>query len=325
MEINLIENKSKFKEEEYEYDEWDSDLLFGIFQKTDVVGKKTFNYNFIFVDGVLEEIPARLYFKDEREEFVAQVFVANIGAGFENGRIAKYKSQIIVTLPKNFSQSNEFSKLIQEELKKSIYTSKVFEPYILALLTTEDMRTKKRLILESLRKEEFLLAKELVKNSDNSLVIVDGNLSQDFFEILQDIDIKSPIVGIIKNFSWPKDFISQLKSYLDGLKTSIIYTELCGRYRYSFFLQLKGNMPDSLIRIDFLYPSSDAGEISCFADYISGRILGWAQSIGSRAPKNITPIKILEKRLRALAGDSKLYIRALRHRFGIKQVTHSHL
>lgn len=316
MEINLIENKSKFKEEEYEYDEENFDLPFYTLQKIDGVVQKKFNYNFIFVDGVLEEIPARLYFKDEGEEFIAQIFVANVGAGFESGRIAKYKNRIIVTLPQNLSQNSDILKLIQEELKKFVhnFNSETFEPYILP--TLEDPRTKRSLILEYLRKEEFVLAKEFVKNSVDSLVIFDGNLSQDIFEILQDVDIKIPIVGIVKNFSWPKDFISQFN--LDGSKTGIIYTNLRSKRRYSFFLQLKSNMKDSLVRVDFLYPSSDLSEISGFADYISERILGWAQSIGGRAPKNITPIKVLENRLRSLVGDSKLYIRALRKCFGIK-------
>lgn len=300
IQIQIIEKESQFDNDE--------DIEFEIEEKPYEIleesqeesfwdhGEK----NFVFIDGVIEELPIKILFKYEGEEVLSDVFFSNVGCGFEDGRILETKVKLYIT-----TQKDEIRQAIEGIIKTNLENidRKIMEADV---IYAPDNRMKRRIILNKLRKEEFELVKKIVTNStnDNRIIIIDGNLS---FDISTEEIHKNPLVGIVKNFSWPKEFIKNMEKYkFSEIRSKLIFTEMSNKTkRFSFFLRLKGS---SVVRVDFFHENNETE----FSNFLANKISGWAQSIGDRAPKNITPIRILEKRLRGIIGNKTLYIRDIR-------------
>lgn len=256
---------------------------------------------FVFIDGVLEELPITVRYEDGGNELSSNVYIINVGCGFENCEMLSKKIKILFPVPEYLPENkkDKIKEILEEKTRRTVRfipVRPVFEKTLGE--TTED-------VLEILRDEEQSFVEDVISKLQKEIVILDGNLS----ERIASYKIDNLMVGVVKNFSWPNDFISKIDEYLVGTRTRLICAELRGRERYSFFLKLQ---QDELIRIDFFYPGGTKCDVIEFADFIAGKVKNWAQNIGDRAPNNITPIRILEKRLRSIIGDTKLNVRSIK-------------
>lgn len=296
MKIQIIEKESKF--EDNDYVEETEETTYEVFEELPELAEKEENEekrDFVFIDGVIDELPIKISFTYEGEEFISDIFISSVGCGFENGKMISPKIKLYITFQKDVIKS-----IVEENIKPKL--EKITEKTV-DMVFIYDQRIKRKIILDKLRTDEFTLANNIIKDIGSKVFVLDGNLrlEESFKNIYENY-----VVGIVKNFSWPEEFIKNIEKHrFSEIRSKLIFTEKKGKKRFSFFLWLKKS---SIVRVDFFRDSNQ----TVFANFLARRISGWAQNIGDRAPKNITPIRILEKRLRDIIGNKTFYIRDIK-------------
>jgi len=185
-----------------------------------------------------------------------------------------------------------------------------------------------------LREKEFEFIDELCEKlyEKNNLsekkyaIVIDGNIR------LQKLKNKIEnflVVGVVKNPLNLYQSENDIRDLKPGDRTNLfeVKDNRSSKSKFSFFLKLMQNkMKNSeseFIRVDFSGIQDPAWAVQ-FSDFIKSKILSFSSSIGERAPQNLVPFRILEKRIRAILGDEKIRKRKIQkgnnenHEFRIK-------
>jgi hypothetical protein len=119
------------------------------------------------------------------------------------------------------------------------------------------------------------------------------------------------VVGVVKNPLNLYQSENEIRDLKPGDRTNLfeVKDNRSSKSKFSFFLKLMQNkMKNSeseFIRVDFSGIQDPACAVQ-FSDFIKSKILSFSSSIGERAPQNLVPFRILEKRIRAILGDEKI-------------------
>jgi len=265
---------------------------------------------FIFVDGTIQNITDGKIKKDSFE-LLFSVFLMCVGAGYENGELIE--SKISKCLFLHYENGSIFDDIFGNMEKKfqNVDNEDIYEIYQLP---------KGKDILEYamnfLREKEFEFLDKLCEKlyEKNNLsekkyaIVIDGNIR------LQKLKNKIEnflVVGVVKNPLNLYQSENDIRDLKPGDRTNLfeVKDNRSSKSKFSFFLKLMQNkMKNSeseFIRVDFSGIQDPAWAVQ-FSDFIKSKILSFSSSIGERAPQNLVPFRILEKRIRAILGDEKI-------------------
>jgi hypothetical protein len=265
---------------------------------------------FIFVDGTIQNITDGRIKKDSFE-LLFNVFLMCVGAGYENGELIE--SKISKCLFLHSENGPIFDDIFGNMEKKfqNVDNEDIYEIYQLP---------KGKDILEYamnfLREKEFEFLDKLCEKlyEKNNLsekkyaIVIDGNIR------LQKLKNKIEnflVVGVVKNPLNLYQSENEIRDLKPGDRTNLfeVKDNRSSKSKFSFFLKLMQNkMKNSeseFIRVDFSGIQNPAWAVQ-FSDFIKSKILSFSSSIGERAPQNLVPFRILEKRIRAILGDEKI-------------------
>ena len=265
---------------------------------------------FIFVDGTIQNVIDGKIKKDSFE-LLFNVFLICVGAGYENGELIE--SKISKCLFLHSGNGPIFDDILGDMKEKfqNVKDEDIYEIYQLP---------KGKDILEYamnfLREKEFEFIDELCEKlyEKNNLsekkyaIVIDGNIR------LQKLKNKIEnflVVGVVKNPLNLYQSENDIRDLKPGDRTNIfeVKDNRSSKSKFSFFLKLMQNkMKNSeseFIRVDFSGIQDPAWAVQ-FSDFIKSKILSFSSSIGERAPQNLVPFRILEKRIRAILGDEKI-------------------
>jgi hypothetical protein len=265
---------------------------------------------FIFVDGTIQNITDGRIKKDSFE-LLFSVFLMCVGAGYENGELIE--SKISKCLFLHYENGSIFDDIFGNMEKKfqNVDNEDIYEIYQVP---------KGKDILEYamnfLREKEFEFLDKLCEKlyEKNNLsekkyaIVIDGNIR---LQRLKNKIENFLVVGVVKNPLNLYQSENEIRDLKPGDRTNLfeVKDNRSSKSKFSFFLKLMQNkMKNSeseFIRVDF----SGIQDLACavqFSDFIKSKILSFSSSIGERAPQNLVPFRILEKRIRAILGDEKI-------------------
>lgn len=274
------------------------------------------SFSFIFIDGTLSEP-----YTVKSENFVFSLTRCGIGAGFERGKSRRKILNFVNIQVKDNSETN-LIKFILDSISKEFSSENLGE---VIYVTGEDE------ILIKLRQEELKLAVELAteKNENRETsdenkipaIVLDGSIPAD--KKLYESLIR--ICGLVKNVRcWYGYSDECLKKFCKGETSDILKLEKNGITKFAFFIKMSNNNLTTggdipVIRAEF----SLCEDPENFANIFKHKILRWSSSIGDRAPKNLTPIRVLERIIRSHGGSEEFILRKIQvivKKFGIQHI-----
>jgi hypothetical protein len=265
---------------------------------------------FVFVDGTIQNITDGKI-KMDGFELLFNVFLICVGAGYENGELIESKiSKCLFLHSENgpifddiFGNMKEKFQNVDDEDIYEIYQfpkGKDILEYAMNLLREKEFEFLDKLC-EKLYEKNNLSEKKYA-------IVIDGNIR---LKKLKNKIENFLVVGVVKN---PLNLYQSENEIIDlktGDRTNLFEVKdyRSSKSKFSFFLKLtqnnmKHNEPE-FIRVDFSGIQNPAQAIQ-FSDFIKRKILSFSSSIGERAPQNLVPFRILEKRIRAILGDEKI-------------------
>jgi hypothetical protein len=273
-------------------------------------GSSDFSPPNVFVDGTIQNITDGKI-KMDGFELLFNVFLICVGAGYENGELIESKTSKCLFL--HYENGPIFDDIFGNMEKKfqNVDNEDIYEIYQLP---------KGKDILEYamnfLREKEFEFLDKLCEKlyEKNNLsekkyaIVIDGNIR------LQKLKNKIEnflVVGVVKN---PLNLYQSENEIIDlkpGDRTNLfeVKYDRSSKSKFSFFLKLMQNKmrynEPEFIRVDFSGIQDPAWAVQ-FSDFIKSKILSFSSSIGERAPQNLVPFRILEKRIRAIFGDERI-------------------
>lgn len=275
--------------------------------------KKSFSHDyaqnqigFVFVDGVLDKIgEGKIKISERESEF--HFFSMCVGCGFENGQLIEKNIENILWIVED-QPINEIKEIETKTECKIIVTREAKYAY------SE--------ILQIMREKEIKMAlkvSEKIREISEKIIffILDGPI---YHTRVDELKNRGIFCGIVKNpeklYGTTEEEISELKIGERTKIKKVIFSkreDTSKKEKFFFFMKL-GKHQGQIIRVDFL--PEDEGKLETFsiAEILKEKISMWASDIGDRAPQNLTPIRILENRLRAIKGDKKIIQRKIKNK-----------
>jgi hypothetical protein len=265
---------------------------------------------FIFVDGTIQNVIGGKI-KMDSFELLFNVFLICVGAGYENGELIESKiSKCLFLHSENgpifddiFGNMKEKFQNVDNEHRYEIYQlpkGKDILEYAMNLLREKEFEFIDELC-EKLHEKNNLSEKKYA-------IVIDGNIR---LKKLKNKIENLLVVGVVKNPLNLYQSENDIRDLKPGDRTNLfeVKDNRSSKSKFSFFLKLMQNkMKNSeseFIRVDFSGIQDPACAVQ-FSDFIKSKILSFSSSIGERAPQNLVPFRILEKRIRAILGDEKI-------------------
>ncbi|GBD03438.1 hypothetical protein HRbin19_00723 [bacterium HR19] len=261
---------------------------------------------FVFVDGVLDKIgEGKIKISERESEFL--LFSMCVGCGFENGQLIEKNIENIFWIVED-QHINEIKEIERKTECK--------------IIATREARYAYSEILQTMREKEIKMALKVSERMQNiskkiMFFILDGPI---YHTKLDELKNRGIFCGIVKNpeklYGTAKEEISELKIGERTKLKKVIFSkreELSKKEKFFFFMKV-GKHKQQLIRVDFLPEDEEKLEPFSIAEILKEKISMWASDIGDRAPENLTPIRILENRLRAIKGDKKIIQRKIKNK-----------
>jgi hypothetical protein len=265
---------------------------------------------FIFVDGTIQNITDGRIKKDSFE-LLFNVFLICVGAGYENGELIESKISKCLFL---HSENGPIFDDILSNMKEKFQN--VDNEHRYEIYQVPKGKDTLEYSMNLLREKEFEFIDELCEKlyEKNNLsekkyaIVIDGNIR---LKKLKNKIENFLVVGVVKNPLNLYQSENEIRDLKPGDRTNLfeVKDNRSSKSKFSFFLKLMQNkMKNSeseFIRVDF----SGIQDPACafqFSDFIRSKILSFSSSIGERAPQNLVPFRILEKRIRAILGDEKI-------------------
>lgn len=261
---------------------------------------------FVFVDGVMRG-ELRGGIESSNGIFDFSVFLMCVGAGFESGEMIGVKKKKIFVLhsssPESTAENLPFLKKLEEL------------GYVVLQVPWESSDDT---IMSVMREEEVSVCFFVLEKFPDVLCVIDGNIPWRLASRISG-DFPPRIFAVVKNVMWV--FEKNLENIRCGGRSPVrvvSHTRKKGVKKFSFFMRVKGNEGDAFRTTDFIkieFPFFHAKEkilVSAFAESISQRVISWITNVGDRAPWNLTPMRILERKLRAYLGDSRISERKIK-------------
>jgi len=301
------------------YQSFDDDFAEKEILKVSRVDEASFRYSsydfsppncFIFVDGTIQNITDGKI-KTDGFELLFNVFLICVGAGYENGELIESKiSKCLFLHYENgsifddiFSNMKKKFQNVDDEDRYEIYQvpkGKDILEYAMNLLREKEFEFLDKLC-EKLYEKNNLSEKKYA-------IVIDGNIR---LKKLKNKIENFLVVGVVKNPLNLYQSENEIRDLKPGYRTNLfeVKDNRSSKSKFSFFLKLmqnkmRHNEPE-FIRVDFSGIQDPAWAVQ-FSDFIKSKILSFSSSIGERAPQNLVPFRILEKRIRAILGDEKI-------------------
>jgi len=301
----------------FEYkDENETESYKEIVEIEDEMDKKSFPHDcsqnqigFVFVDGVLDKIgEGKIKISERESEF--HLFSMCVGCGFENGQLIEKNIENIFWIV----QDQDINEIKEIERKTEC-----------KIIITREAKYAYSEILQTMREKELKMAlkvSEKIRQISEKIIffILDGPI---YHTKIDELKNRGIFCGIVKNpkelYRTNEEEISELKIGERTKIRKVIFSkrEDTSKREKLFFFMKVGKHQQQFIRVDFL--PEDKGKLEPFsiAEILKEKISIWASDIGDRAPENLTPIRILENRLRALKGDKKIIQRKIKNKIEI--------
>jgi len=264
---------------------------------------------FVFIDGTVQHITSGKI-KTENSDVSFDVFFMCVAAGYDNGKLIGTKISKFLLLYCDYPNQLDIKDVLPNI--RSEGQSNYFSDYKVIQVPKEKGMLEHAVNL--LREEEFEFLYWFCKNgalSDGKyIVVIDGNIR---LKKLKDEIENFIVVGVVKNPLNLYQAENEIRDLMSGFRTKLfkVKDQKSSKSKFSFFLrlgqdELKTNEFDFL-RIDFIgKPFENLAYAVYFSDFIKNKILSFSSSIGERAPKNLVPFRILEKRIRAVLGNENI-------------------
>ncbi len=266
---------------------------------------------FVFIDGTVQHITSGKI-RSGNFDVSFDVFFMCIAAGYDNGELIESKILKFLFLYCDYLNQLDI-KSILPNIRSEGKTS-YFPNYGYKVLQVPKEKGILEYAANLLREEEFEFLYWFCGNgclSDRKyIIVIDGNIR---LKKLKDDIENFIVVGVVKN---PLNLYQSENEIIDlspGFRTKLfkVKDQKSLKSKFSFFLklgqdELKTNELDFL-RIDFIgKPFENLAYAVYFSDFIKNKILSFSSSIGDRAPKNLVPLRILEKRIKAFLGNENI-------------------